>query len=150
MTTLRVLFLLAATFLYAGSCFANGDIYEQYKSLTGDEALVFETILKEFNHEHYEFIGEMSTTKKLFFAIAEPFNPLIAKAHEEEEGEDHEHSEDEKLNIKMVRASRDDAPELVEEFGPVKLTYEKLYVVEITAKKLTFQVSSDSSTRARR
>jgi hypothetical protein len=144
MNSLRVLILLIATLIYAGSCFANG-IMEQYKSLPGEKALVFETVLKEFRLEHYEFIGEISTLSKLFLAYAVPFNPLIAKAHEEEEGEDHEHEEDEKLNVKMVRASNDDAPELVERFGPVKLTYEELYIVEISDKKLTLQFSTDAS-----
>jgi hypothetical protein len=146
MTAPRVLFLLVTTFIYAGSCFANGnDIYEQYKSLAGEEAIVFETIVKEFRNEHYEFIGEISTSKKLFMAYAVPFNPLIAKAHEESEEEDHDHEEDEKLNVKMVRASNDDATDLVESFGPVKLTYEELYVVEIADKKLTVQFSTDAS-----
>jgi hypothetical protein len=144
MTTLRLLFLLAAIFLFTGNCFAK-DIYEQYKSLTGEEALVFETIVKEFRLDHYEFIGEISTSSKLFLAYAVPFNPLIAKAHEEDEEDDHEHEEDEKLNVKMVRASDDDATDLVERFGPVKLTYEELYVIELTAKKITFQFSTDAS-----
>lgn len=143
----RVLFLLIAIVLCATTAFAK-TILKEYDSLGDSEKQIFDTVVKEFRGEHYEFIGEISTTQKLILALAEPFNPLIAKAHEEEEGEDHEHDDDEKLNVKMVRASEDDGninPAFIEEFGPIKLTYEKLYVVELSEKKITFEVSTDSS-----
>jgi len=110
------------------------------------EKFIFDTMLEEFKTDHYVFIGEKSTPQTLLLAVGVPFNPDIDKSHDESDGHDHKH--DEKLNVTMVRATAKDEElnsNLVKTIGPYKLTYKVLYIVNLSEKNITFQVTTDES-----
>jgi hypothetical protein len=143
---LRILFLLIAFILCTNNAFSETSIIDAYNSLDESEKFIIDTIIEEFRSDHYEFLGEKSTPHTLLLAIGIPFDPTLDKSHDESDG--HDHSDDEKLNVVMVRATEEDAQlnnNLVLDIGPYKLTYKELYVVEISEKKITFQVTSDTS-----
>ena len=149
MTTimLHLRILLVISFILCPTiAFPETSIRDSYDSLNESEKLIIDTIVEEFKADHYEFIGEKSTTQTLLFAIGIPFNPDAAESHDESDG--HDHSDDEKLNVVMVRATEEDAKlnsNLVKDIGPFKLTYKELYVVELTERNITFQVTTDES-----
>jgi len=107
------------------------------------EKFIFDTILEEFKDDHFVFIGEKSTPQTLLLAVAVPFNPDLDKSHEE--ADDHDHGDDEKLNVTMVRATDKDAENLIITIGPYKLTYKELYEVNLSEKNITFSVTTDES-----
>ena len=143
MLHLRILFLLIALIFYTGNVFAAGNMIEAYNSMDESEKFIFDTILEEFKTDHFVFIGEKSTPQTLLLAFGVPFNPDADKSHEE--SEDHDHKHDEKLNVAMVRATDKDPENLIITIGPYKLTYKELYVVKLSEKEITFQVTTDES-----
>jgi hypothetical protein len=145
MFRLRILFLLTSFILCTSNAFSATSIIDSYNSLDESKKLIFDTIREEFKSDHYEFLGEKSSLKTLLFALGVPDNPNLDKSHEESNG--HEHGEDEHLNVSMVEATKEDAKldhNPVVEIGPFKLTYKKLYVVELSDKNITFQVFTDA------
>jgi len=143
MLQLRILFLLIPFILFTGNAFAADSIIDQYNSMDESEKLIFDTILEEFKTDHFVFIGEKSTPQTLLLAIAVPFNPDLDKSHDESDG--HDHANDEKLNVSMVRATDKDNSNLIITIGPYKLTYKELYTVNLSEKNITFQVTTDES-----
>jgi hypothetical protein len=143
MLHLRIL-LVISFILYPTIAFSDTSIRDSYDSLNESEKILIDTIVEEFKSDHYEFLGEKSTTQTLLFAIGIPFNPNAAESHDESDGHLHDH--DEKLNVVMVRATEEDAKlnsNLVKDIGPFKLTYKELYVVGLTERNITFQVTTD-------
>ena len=143
---LRILFLLISFILLTSNAFSATSIKDGYNSLDESKKLIINTIIEEFRSDHYEFLGEKSTTEKLLLAIGIPFNPDQDKSHNESDG--HDHSDTEKLNVTMVRATAEDAElnsDLVITIGPYKLTYKELYIIDLSEKKITFHVSKDES-----
>ena len=143
MSYLRILFLLISFILLTSNAFSATSIKEGYNSLDESKKLIIDTIVEEFKADHYEFLGEKSTTETLLLAIGVPFNPDLDKSHKE--SDDHEHANDEKLNVTMVRATDKDNSNLIITIGPYKLTYKELYIIDLSEKKITFQVSKDES-----
>ena len=141
MIRLRILFFLTTFILCAGNAFSQTSIYDAYNALDESEQIVIDTIIYEFNLDHYEFLGEKSTIKSLLLAVAVPFDPEKAQQHEESEG--HVHDDAEKLNVAMVRAADEDEGDLIVNIGPYKLTYKTLYTVGVSEKEITFQVTND-------
>ena len=146
MLHIRILFILISFILCTSNTFAAGNIIDAYNSMDESEKFIFDTILKEFRSDHYEFIGEKSTPQTLLLAFAVPFDQDADKSHDESDGHDHKH--DEKLNVAMVRATDKDAElnsNLIITIGPYKLTYKELYIVNLSEKNITFTVTTDES-----
>ena len=142
MPNIRILFLFISFILFTSNAFSAPSIKEGYDSLNESKKIIINTIVKEFKSDHYEFLGEKSTTERLLLAIGIPEGQVEPDDH------DHEHSDDEKLAVTMVSATDEDAElnsDLVKILGPYKLTYKELYIVNISEKEITFQVSKDES-----
>jgi hypothetical protein len=144
MNHLRIFLLSISFILFACNAFSQTGTSKEYTSLDESEELIINTIIEEFRSDHYEFLGEKSTTQKLFLAVAVPFDPDKDPSHEE--SEDHVHGENEQLNVVMVRATDEDVKlnnNLIKTIGPYKLTYKELYTVGLHNKKIIFEVSTD-------